>query len=157
MIQLELDDIVFYNTAPRLRSGLFLNLSNTIQEALKYNLNELYLSAERIRYENSFTGQVIYLEHILNDKFDFSQRRIKIKTPDLGSIVYLYNKLEDNEATFFFNKTENEPPFYFQNNIEVESLFIVVVPTGLLSSFTELRYWIEKYKLQGKKYIIIEQ
>lgn len=50
-------------------------------------------------YEVNHTGQVIYLEKVLNDLFDNIQRRIEVVDGDFSAIKYIYQR---SEALPFF-------------------------------------------------------
>lgn len=55
-------------------------------------------------YKMSFNGQIIYLEHVINDRFDPTQRLIYIE--NVNSIVglYLYNKPEIKPKNYIYRK-----------------------------------------------------
>lgn len=108
-------------------------------------------------YEMTFTGQVIYLEHYLNDLYDPINRDIYIEDFDGPETTYLFNKAENNEETYLFNKSENEPPTYLYNKAELQALqidFVVFVPASVTFTEVVMRKQIDKYKLAGKAYKI---
>lgn len=109
------------------------------------------------KYDLTFNGQVIYLEHYLNDKYDNTQRRIVIEDIELGNSTFLFNKIEENEDTFIYNKTENEDPIYLNNNTEVMAVnnFQVLVPSDITFDEIVFRRHVDKYRLAGKQYEII--
>lgn len=117
------------------------------------------VTAKSAKYEVSFTGQVIYLEHLLNDAYDRNQRRIYIEDgTDLILPPFLYNKIED-EPLYLYNKVESNPnPLYVYNKAEYASPvdFIVCVPTALLNTATTITIsrLVEKYKIASKKFTI---
>jgi hypothetical protein len=110
-------------------------------------------------YLTSFTGQVVYLEHILNDRFDAALRRIYIEDGNLLPLPpYLYNKIEQRPLDLH-NKSEASPhKIYLYNKQEyLTSLdFIVFVPTAILTTELELRIKaiVKRYKLAGKRFAV---
>lgn len=130
-------------------------------QALLAPLQELndsfYQTTLETKYEASFTGQVIYLEHLLNDSFDPTLRRIYIDDgSDLILPPFVFNKIED-EPLYIYNKIEGQP-FYIYNQIEYSSVddFIVFVPVALLTGSVEILIdrLVRKYKLAAKKFSI---
>lgn len=110
-------------------------------------------------YLTSFTGQVIYLEHILNDLYDDPLRRIYITD---GIIIplppYIYNKIEERPR-FVYNKAEASPnKTYLHNKIEYQTSydFVVNVPVGILTVAleTKIKATVRRYKLAGKRFIV---
>ncbi|MDB9498562.1 hypothetical protein [Nodularia spumigena] len=57
-------------------------------------------------YKASFTGQIIYLEKRLNDRFDAILRRIYIENTADQSFVYLFNSSE-NEPRILYNNYDS--------------------------------------------------
>ncbi len=111
---------------------------------------------EDVRYHMHLTGQVIYLEHYLNDLFDPAERRIYIEddTPTLP--VHLFNKADGLSLTIY-NKADAEPPLFIYNAADFVSQFdfIVFVPSAisLTSTFTsQASAAINRYKQAGKRY-----
>jgi hypothetical protein len=66
---------------------------------------EFYLLITGKLYELQFTGQIIYLEQVLNDTFDNDLRRIWIdNTADNSARIFLWNKVEGQPKHYVFNK-----------------------------------------------------
>ena len=110
------------------------------------------------KYELSFNGQVIYLEHILNDQFDSTLRRIYIDDAEQSPTVYLFNESEDNEETYLFNNSESVEDLYlFNSSVTYTDFdFIVFVPIGLIYDENLMKYYINKYRCAGKRFKIQE-
>ena len=117
-----------------------------------------YQFFEAKKYELTFNGQVIYLEHILNDQFDPVLRRIYIDSVESLPNIYLFNSIEENEETYLFNNSAGELGLYLYNNLEYQSDndFTVYVPIGLVYNEILMRYYLDKYKLASKQYNIQE-
>lgn len=154
MVTFNIEDVAINITPPRLRSYEFQALILVLLKHHKTLSNELYEVYERVRFEMAFNGQVIYLEHVLNDYFDVELRRIRIA--DLSvTPLYLFNQEEDNEVVYFFQSSEQ--PVYLNNKVEMSGQFVIYVPAGQILNFNQFRSICNKYKLQGKTYQIIEE
>lgn len=106
-------------------------------------------------YKLNFNGQVIYLEHYLNDLYDTTQRRIYIEDTANIDYNYVYNIAELIPTLMVYNSNENIPVYVVNENEVVEQFnFIVNIPNSI--SFTEkiIRSQIDYYKVAGKKYKI---
>lgn len=107
-------------------------------------------------YQIEMNYQVCYLEAFLNDRFDFSQRRIYIGNPDDAvPPVYLYQDEED-QPIYLYQDVEANPVYMYQDdeytgNIALD--FIVWVPVDVVFDEAEMRAMIAT-KLSGKKYAV---
>jgi hypothetical protein len=116
--------------------------------------------AQKVRYDLSFNGQVMYLERVLNDTFDQAQRRIYIDDPTPNDIdnLYVYYKLEDQPSPFVYYEIEGnlQPYLLYEAELYNNPDFIVWIPISLFTSFNEpkIRSLIKKYKQAGKFYTI---
>ena len=122
------------------------------------SLNNLFVNyANDLTYFESFTGQVIYLEHILNDLFDPTNRGIYIEDNIPVQPLYLYNHAENQEDTFVYNKSEGAAPLYLYNQAQIDADFdfIVIVPPNVIVTDEDyMRAIINRYKLASKRYKI---
>lgn len=57
-------------------------------------------------YSLRITGQTVYLEKALNDRFDFINRGIYIETASPGVAFYLHNKIESAPKIYLYNHYE---------------------------------------------------
>jgi len=113
-------------------------------------------------YRLNHNSQKVYMEAMLNDRFDTNQRRIRIVNTVFRSATYFYEQAENREVFHY------EPPqvvFYR----EVEEFagegvdFTVCVPpilqpataTGLTEYITRMRGLVDYYKLYSKNYNIV--
>lgn len=116
-----------------------------------------YLIAFRsdVEYELQFTGQVIYLEHILNDKFDPVNRLIFIEDAADVEYLYIYNNSEPETGPYVYNNSETFNDLYLQTTSEQISnqAFIINIPSTGINQ-TQLKAVVDKYKLAGKIYSI---
>jgi len=109
-------------------------------------------------YLLTWNGQVIYLEHRLNDEFDPSSRSIYIDDPTQAGIVpvFIYNQAEQQPPTFLYNISEGQPSTFIYNVSEYSSNtdFIVFIPASLNNALTKARMKrvINTYKQAGRRY-----
>ncbi len=88
---------------------------------------------------------MVYLEAVLNDRWDAGMRRIKIvDTPDIDAI-YVYQESEE-EPVYVYQDSE-ELPVYAYQEIEIENYegFIVQVPSFITFDETLMKALINKY------------
>jgi hypothetical protein len=107
------------------------------------------------KYELQFNGQVIYLNHRLNDFCDSSQRRIYISDPQPSNTLptIVTNKSESQPTLVARNKSENVATAIFYNTSELQTRFdfVVFVPTNVLNIHQNaLRALVNFYKIGGK-------
>lgn len=141
------------------------------------DIYELFIAFRLLTIQKlSFTGQVIYLEKLLNDKYDEDDRGIFISEGTDMEYVYVGNVTE-NQPVFIGNKAEytlddndvyvdiydasnaiyigNKAEFYVQDD------FIVNVPQAIYDELVSghildgMKALINLYKLAGKNYTII--
>lgn len=110
-------------------------------------------------YRLHITGQVIYLEHYLNDQLDNTQRRIYIGDGDLTLPPYLYLKV-DSKPIVIYNKADGETPYYLYSKKDYEigqTTFIIYIPTDLpLTEELEalIRSLVDPFRKAGSLYKI---
>ena len=143
---------------PRLRKTKIIALLQAFIKGLQ-TVNDYFVAfVQEAFYKVSFTGQVQYLEHILNDRYDNTLRRIYIEDA-LQLQPYLYNKAENRPPIIIYNKSEGQTPFYLKNKIEYESDydFIFNVPTGILTLELEraIKSLVKIYKIAGKRFSVV--
>lgn len=123
-----------------------------------YGLITMFLAfIESCRYEVSITGQVTILQMYLNNALDITLRRILIiDRSQIGNYIwsgnenqaydYVYKKLETPTKQIFLRSAEEQP--------SIIETFIVRVPTILGLTETQIRAYIDKYKIAGVAYIV---
>jgi hypothetical protein len=113
------------------------------------------------RYELSFNGQVIYLEHLLNDQFDSTQRRIYISDPNPldNAPAILYNLIDNSETAIIYNMGDaqaNDSLIAFNfADIQNQYDFILNVPNDLSNLNLRIGKMLDQYKEASKHYFII--
>jgi hypothetical protein len=115
----------------------------------------LFNMRQKLRYD----GRVIYLEHVLNNQFDNTERRIYIADSLVSNTTppVLYRKSEGQPSVILYRKTESEPSIRLYRNSEISTLdFTIFVPSSLLNSITkhQIRVLVNYYKIAGKRFDI---
>lgn len=134
---------------------LFLNSCLDVLQGLN---DEMVVFAEAIDTKVRQTSQVIYLEKLLNDRFDPTLKRIFIQNTSEVNFLYIRNNVEGQPQTVFLsNNSEGAGPVYYENNSEIAALddYIINVPASASIDEDELRSQVNVYNLAGKKYDVI--
>lgn len=144
---------------PILRKPTSLAFLEAVAEPFETLQSNLYGNHEHTKELLKFNGQVCYLEHVLNDNFDFSSRQIYIGDGNVNPLTYVFDESEPNEDLILFNQSEGGTPPYLYNlsEIAIEVDFIVFYP-GSIVPFDEnlMRSIIDRYRCASKRYLLIE-
>lgn len=138
-----------------LRQPLFM----TMVRAVLHGHSDVYNRFLRYRqakiYQVTITGQVCYLERMLNDRWDFTQRRIRIDDAVWHLPWFIYQEAE-LKPQYLFRKSEDRPQYLYRNGEAGDGKddFVVLVPMDIGFSEPEMRAAIDSYKLFGTKYTI---
>ena len=124
--------------------GALIAPINTLWRALtKYRTDTLY----RVTH----TGQVVYLQKVLNDRFDKAERRITIRDGIINEPTYLYPSHEAKPIHL-------DHTIYTREELAFKDVdFVVVLPSELLLTAEEelrMNALISAYKLATKTYTI---
>ena len=128
-------------------------------KSLLYPLNNIYQDFLKFRktklYELSITPQVCYLQGMLNDRYDYTLRRIYIT--DAEEFLPLYLAM-DAEADPLWLATDAETdPIWLPTDGETLLFaddFIIMVPVSLVFNNDEMKSLTSKYCLAGMKFKI---
>lgn len=139
----------------RLRMPVLMALVKAIFSPI-ITLHNLFLSFRKAKfYQIAMNYQTCYLEAFLNDRFDFTQRRIFIEDAETVDALYLYMRDEENPV-FLYRRSEALPVPVYTRGETVGDLtydFIVWVPLDVVFDQNEMRAMIAT-KLCGKRYKI---
>lgn len=125
-------------------------------------INDIFITyVKKTRYNSSFNGQVIYLEHILNDTVDNLLRRIYITDKLIAQfdVNYIYYQIEQQpDDLIIYYKAETAPNEYlfYGGEYTFTPHFIVHVPLqyNTPSIITSIKNIVNTYKIAGKIYTI---
>lgn len=114
-----------------------------------------YAFFDEVKYDLQFDGRVIYLERLLNDLFDPTNRDIYISDAPVVEQLYLFNQIEDNEPTILSNVIEDMPPVYVYNSSEAAAYdFYINIPVGVTFNADLIAAKMAMYVHAGKRYKI---
>lgn len=105
------------------------------------------------------TGQVAYLEFVLNEAFDPVLKRIRIAPGTLAAnYLYIFLAWEAQDLSIF-RDVENEPVFLYSDmeyglGAAGSVDFVIKVPYNLPTEELTLRALADRYKRDGKSYSI---
>lgn len=126
---------------------------------LDYLSNLFSQFKDNVSYKLSKNSQICYLESVLNDALDNSQRRIFITDAESIDmlIAYDYQNVEKriivaDIANFEDYKVITYPTAIIGNNLHK---FIVNCPTSIATNEPQLRALTNLYKFAGKQYFIL--
>jgi hypothetical protein len=124
-----------------------------------YAASEVFQQLMRFRkaklYQLMITPQVCYLERLLNDRWDFTQRRIRIVDGSDKPPLFIYQEAEE-KPVFIYQEEENQPVFIYTEG-ESETItddFIIQVPVAVSFDINEMKSLVKAYKLAGTKFNI---
>lgn len=106
-------------------------------------------------YEISITPQTCRMEALLNDRYDFTLRRIYIDDAKEFPPVYLYRDAE-SKPVFLYRDSEDLPVYLFTDSegVIIGDDFIVFVPVSIAFDMAEMRSLVKKFKLPGMRFKI---
>lgn len=142
---------------PKHRKPKFIDWLYVLVSAIRYVHGQFTTFVDTIRFDLRFTSQVIYLEYLLNLKFNGGLNTILIKDGSNAEFSYIWQATE-NQPLYVNTTAEFTPPddVYLYNNAEYSGYadFVVMVPSGLVYNRSEMIALINRYKLAGKIYTI---
>ena len=158
------DSIINNNLRADFRNPRFLALIKSYLKPL-YELSVIFTEyKEKTLDVVSHNGQIIYLEHRLNQLYNNGDPGIVIADTANVEYVYLSNKSEGYDPVYIFNKGEAYDPVFIGNKAEYGAAFdfIVQVPAPLYADLllndeqglNNMKSVINMYKLAGKRYKI---
>ncbi|MDT8413218.1 MAG: hypothetical protein RQ875_12195 [Vicingaceae bacterium] len=154
MFNIDFRDISNKWIEPDLRQPAILDFIYSIIKPFKTSNNFLQVFRDEINYKLLFNGQVIYIEHYLNDVYDPILRRIFISDAERAPINYLFNKLESRPKTYLYNKSEGQVSLYMYNTLEYNGTitFWVNVPASITFNQIVMTNQIDVYRMAGKQF-----
>ena len=140
-----------------LRKTLILTFINSAVLPLKANHIAFLSFKKNTEYILKHNGQVVYLQKMLNDKFDKNERRIKVDNVKPIIPLRLYY-VEDAKPLFSYHIEEGKPKHFFRSGYYYNEFdFIVSIPNDLIESVLQMQVQINYYKLFSKNYKIVTQ
>lgn len=143
-------------TPPPMRRSVFLTWMTRMigPFVVIYQALLLYRSAKI--YQLLITPQVCYLERLLNDRYDHTQRRIYITDGEDKPPTYIYQNAE-LKPLYVYNNSEGQPARYIYTSGESgdhKDDFIIWVPVAISFENAEMVSLVKGFKLAGTKFKI---
>jgi hypothetical protein len=159
MYNINFNKLVAFNVPEFLWRITDLKWMALLVSQVKSLYDEFIAWKDEVFYNAAHSGQVISLEHILNDIFDPSYRRIYIDDGLRGTQNYIFNTSENQDEPYIFNASETaNPQLYLFNNQEDTSAnydFKVMVPLTLVINQNRMKGLVNVYKEGSKTYKIL--
>jgi hypothetical protein len=118
---------------------------------------EFLIYRHRVNYQMDHTGQVVYLEKVLNDRFDGAAERIRIQDGPKLDWMYLF-RTDEKKPKYLKKIHLHNRLSYGDQGADFEVYIPADVPiwthSGLMAECHSL---INYYKLAGKTYQLIKQ
>lgn len=146
---LDINKLTTLLTPTFLRKEKFLAWLRVLHFPLIKVIDNFNLNRNENLYNLAHNGQVCYLRGALNDRFDPSQRRIRITDGNRYKREYIYTDGEQ-KPRFLGTIYLRDDADYGDTGVD----FIVEIPQGLTYNQFEMKYFIDFYKLASKRYKI---
>lgn len=134
---------------PRMRRPRVLAFAKALSMEVSRQHNQFRVNRKSNLYRLAITPQVCYLERMLNDRYDYTNRRIYIGDGN------------DQPPTYIYQSAEQKPLYLGSQTIytggesgELKDDFIVNVPAVIVFEDAEMVALINVYKLAGTKFKI---
>jgi hypothetical protein len=140
---------------PDLRKAKRIDWLLVLVSQIKSIHTQFVALATQKRFDLQFTSQVIYLEYLLNYRFNGGLNTIYIADAQNPDYVYLWQRAE-NVKLYIYNRVENESKTFVYNRAEFNHYadFVVMVPALLVFNRSEMVALINRYKIAGKIFTI---
>lgn len=146
---LDINKLTTLLTPTFLRKQKFLAWLRVLHFPLIKVVDDFNFNRNENLYNLAHNGQVCYLRGVLNDRFDPSQRRIRITDGNRYKREYIYTDGEQ-KPRFLDTIYLRDDADYGDTGVD----FIVEIPQGLNYNQFEMKYLIDFYKLASKRYKI---
>lgn len=148
--------LIKWLTPVPLRGVKFLSLMGVMVFPL-VSLYQAFLLYRKAKiYQLMITPQKCYLERLLNDRYDFTNRRIYIDDGVDKPPTFIYQNAE-LKPLYIYNRSEGQPQKYIYTGGESGDLkddFTVFVPLAISFESAEMISLIKGFKLAGTKFKI---
>ena len=137
-----------------LRKPLLLALIHSAILPLKANYSAFLSFKKNAAYKVKHNGQVVYLEKMLNDKFDKDLRRIQVENSKPNVPLWLYH-VEDGKPMFTYHIADGKSVHFFNKGAHYNAFdFTVLIPNDLIEIKSQMQAQVNYYKLFSKNYKI---
>lgn len=154
MWQVDFKKLILWLTPTFLRKSNLLLLLLACNYPIRQKYDDFLRFVDDKQYRLSHNSQICYLRAVLNDAFDFTQRRIKIVDFDGLQRLYVWPEVDrlDIDASVTFYVWPDDA--YGDSGVD----FTVQIPKGICTSNSDLarlKSLLNEYKTAGKQYNIV--
>lgn len=152
---IQFNDLVAERIPPRLRQPRLLAFVSALSGEVNREYQLFRLNRQSNLYKLVITPQVCYLEKLLNDRYDFTQRRIYIKDGNDKPPTYVYRD-DELKPLPLYQDLENLPVYLYTDGEsgDMSDDFVVWVPVSIDFEEAEMSSLVKAYKLAGTKFKI---
>lgn len=138
-----------------LNNSFWLSYFFALVQPLLFVYNLIMTNKKTWLYYLGITGQVCYLEKMLNDRYDKFNRGIYIEDGINVDPVYVYQQVEDNPV-YLYVQSENNPVHFFTNTETLDDAadFVVNIPVAVTFNELELKQLVTEFKLPCTNFTI---
>lgn len=143
-----------------LRKPMLIAVTTAIMKVLDEQQREMHRFLESLEMET--LSQTCFLEGLINDNFDFFERRIKVRNAPIDKDYYLFWEEAQNKPVKLMEETAPDfEPYMLSTDGQTGCFnydFEIVLPVGFTLSPEEtnrLMALIDSHKLSSKRYRII--
>ncbi len=149
-------------TPPFLRKKTFIDWLSCLLHPLSFVNYNLNIFRKESIYKVTHNGQVVYLQKVLNDKYDNELRRIRIQDSFIYDPTWVYPEIRELPVYVY---DENNPVYIYDESAfdTAETDFVAIFPNeikpvneiDLNILEIQIKSLINYYKLAGKRYLIL--
>lgn len=152
---IDFNKITRWNIPPVLRASKLLAFMKILALPFVFVYQDFLNFRKAKLYDLMITPQVCYLESMLNERYDYAQRRIYISDGLEFPPLYLY-KDEEIHPVNLYTDAENSPVYLYTDGEggDYTNDFIVMVPKDVSFSIIEMRSVLMRKRLAGMRFKI---
>jgi hypothetical protein len=152
---IDFQSVVRWNIRRKYRMPRILALLNAMAKPIVMLYQDFLNYRTAKLYDLMITPQVCYLEALLRDRYDYTQRRIYITDAIDFPPLYLYTDAELHPINLYTD-SEDSPVYLYTDGegSDYNNDFIVWVPADINFSYIEMYSLIYKKRLPGMRFKI---
>lgn len=126
-----------------------------LSSAVSHLYNRFVVYVKNVDYRIKINYQVCYLEAALNDRYDYSQRRIRIEKGTEFVPFPLYQQGESKPVRLFVKASGRHQALYTKaETAQFTADFLVKIPVVISYEVAELTAFINNYIVQSRTFKI---
>ncbi len=155
VFDIDLNEWVNDNTLQKVRKPNMLTWLHGLTAPLAFVLISIQRFRRQKLYQLAITPQACYLQKLLNDRYDYSQRRIVIVDGQDKPPTYIYRAAE-LKPLYIKRISENAPKYIYTDGESgnLQDDFVIKVPGVIVFDDAEMRSLVKVYKLAGTQFKI---